>query len=335
MNLSKIWPTRFHAASAWLGKDESWLSSSISEDGLMTMLDIRWDRLINRPGFIDHKSEIKAFFGVDKISHVHIAIVDAICASISGGLKIFSPTAEQFEAMQNVELNITMSEYRQPYPAMFVKIPQSCREVLAKGCGLAIGDCPEVVLCRHRTGEVSQMVLVHFFRESGNPVEMVHFLSDRIKEVSIEHGLLRRIRSAGEDPKQYQFTEASGRAVINLMMMLTYYGSRLGEPLCKREYDYHRRDPKVAHLKHGDFRAVEMVQDIVVRAESRQTCRGEPTGEIKAPHWRRGHWRRQRCGVGNQDTRTIFIKPILIHEDWIVGDLSDSRSEYRVKESSR
>jgi len=39
-----------------------------------------------------------------------------------------------------------------------------------------------------------------------------------------------------------------------------------------------------------------------------------------APHWRRGHFRMQACGLRNLDRKLIFVAPVLIHADRLAGD---------------
>jgi len=39
------------------------------------------------------------------------------------------------------------------------------------------------------------------------------------------------------------------------------------------------------------------------------------------PHWRRGHFRMQPFGIGNQQRKLIFVAPVLIHADQLQGEL--------------
>jgi hypothetical protein len=40
---------------------------------------------------------------------------------------------------------------------------------------------------------------------------------------------------------------------------------------------------------------------------------------IRAPHWRRGHFRSQPCGPARSSRKLIFVAPILIHADRLGG----------------
>jgi hypothetical protein len=50
------------------------------------------------------------------------------------------------------------------------------------------------------------------------------------------------------------------------------------------------------------------------------------TGCSVAPHWRRGHFRMQRFGAGNQQRKLIFITPLLIHAEQLQGDVPAPKS---------
>lgn len=40
-----------------------------------------------------------------------------------------------------------------------------------------------------------------------------------------------------------------------------------------------------------------------------------------APHWRRGHFRMQACGVGKLERKLIFVAPMLIHASQLQADI--------------
>lgn len=44
-------------------------------------------------------------------------------------------------------------------------------------------------------------------------------------------------------------------------------------------------------------------------------------GGAIAPHWRRGHFRLQPYGAGNQQRKLIFVAPVLIHADQLQGEV--------------
>lgn len=50
------------------------------------------------------------------------------------------------------------------------------------------------------------------------------------------------------------------------------------------------------------------------------------TGAGVAPHWRRGHFRMQAHGAGNQQRKLIFVAPVLIHAEQLQGEVPAPRS---------
>jgi hypothetical protein len=49
-------------------------------------------------------------------------------------------------------------------------------------------------------------------------------------------------------------------------------------------------------------------------------------GSTVAPHWRRGHFQMQACGLGKLERKLIFIAPMLIHAAQLQGDIPAPKS---------
>jgi hypothetical protein len=47
--------------------------------------------------------------------------------------------------------------------------------------------------------------------------------------------------------------------------------------------------------------------------------RGEATGRVVAPHWRRGHYRMQACGPGLSQRRPIAVPAVLVNVHLFLG----------------
>jgi len=50
------------------------------------------------------------------------------------------------------------------------------------------------------------------------------------------------------------------------------------------------------------------------------------TGSSVAPHWRRGNFRMQPFGTGNQQRKLIFVAPALIHAEQLQGAVPAPKS---------
>lgn len=121
---------------------------------------------------------------------------------------------------------------------------------------------------------------------------------------------------------------------MNLCLLLTHYGHQVVGPLDPHDYNKHRTKKHLAHLKHNDYLAIHMKQNIVVRRPNPPTDNppGPGTGIELAPHWRCGHW---RCYPGNAARRAageqvplLFVRPCLVRSDRMVGDESETEVIY-------
>jgi hypothetical protein len=63
------------------------------------------------------------------------------------GPKLFRPTVEQCEAMCQVDIDIPVTEYRQPYPVIMYEYPLAfCQSMAAK---LGCARFPKIAVCNH------------------------------------------------------------------------------------------------------------------------------------------------------------------------------------------
>ncbi len=53
------------------------------------------------------------------------------------------------------------------------------------------------------------------------------------------------------------------------------------------------------------------------------------SGRIMPPHHRKGHYRRQRYGVGNNLTKRIRILPVFVNSHLFLGDMLDAKTTYK------
>ena len=136
-HFSEVVSTACHAALAWLGRQGQWFRVYQLPD-LRSIFKIDWKELAQRPGSEEHKDFLHTFSKVGHAQHESLitAWLDALAAGLANGPKLFVPTAEQFEAMQHVELHIPVADYRQPYPSVVIAIPPECRRDLAARAGV-------------------------------------------------------------------------------------------------------------------------------------------------------------------------------------------------------
>jgi hypothetical protein len=331
MDFAEVIPRELHPFLKWLGNlKEEWLDLRVDIER-RTMTTPRREWIAAQPGAERFHRELNHILN-NKESLV-LSTVDALARCIATGPKIFYPTAEQYDSMQHVDLRIPIADYRQPYPALIVKIPSESRARLAVESGVELSTCPTWLLIHQRktSEDRNWMFIMHPFQEK-HRVEVTHAFQDRPEFATMEDAILTRIAKEGDKPEQSEFAERSSRAALNLMLMLVHYGHKDGGPLHPEQHAKHRKRKDLAHLSHGDFTTVQMIQDVVIRkVQPRADHEPIPSGREMPPHWRRGHWRSQRHGPGNTLTKTIFVNPVLVRGDRAVGELAETVATYHVR----
>lgn len=262
------------------------------------------------------------------------AIVEIYAALAVDGAKLFAPTEEQFEAMEQVEIHIPIGQYRQPYPALAVKIPLGCRARLAAAAGLAVADAPFWVVVRHRRGiDPQDVVLIHL----GTPrLGDIFYVFRENSQISTVEAAISR--DAGDDGSLdrdvsdalHKFGHLATRAAMNLAIMLTRIPTRLeGPPPAK---NYKERRAREVHGGHS-FRIIPDQEIRVRTGEYRPpVAHGEAGGSVR-PHWRKGHWR-AHPGHGEARARgeqvpLTFIAPCLVRAALTAPGAAAGTATYR------
>ena len=74
-------------------------------------------------------------------------------------------------------------------------------------------------------------------------------------------------------------------------------------------------------------RSASLYNGILVGPEALPSNTSESAaGNGIAPHWRRGHFRMQPFGMGNQQRKLIFVAPVLVHAERLQGDVPAPKS---------
>jgi hypothetical protein len=338
MDFSLFFPYELHKEIAKFGKVD-WLSVSPGENNDYR-IDADWHPLAAL-GTTQRSLSLLASHcknnQMDFDGATLLLTVRACGVALAQGPKIFYPTAEQWESMEEVELHLPMKDYRQPYPAMVVAIPEPCRQRLSEENDLPLAQCPRCVLL-HQDKQGYVFVTMKLGTHCAVP-EMSYFFVTNFETSryeDFEEVLVLRQKQSRLGPlateAEHGFCNPAARAALNLLLMLTYFGHWSLGPSNPIAHKKHRKNPKLAKYALGDFETIGMKQDIVLRKEIVHKGEpGEPTGTHVRPHWRRGHWRQQRHGAGLALTKLLFISPVLVRADRAVGDMSQSEAVYRGK----
>ena len=120
--------------------------------------------------------------------------------------------------------------------------------------------------------------------------------------------------------------------VVRVFLYMALKQARMTE---HREYDEAlRRAAGLGERKRAKLlqRSASLYNGIIVGPEALPpNAQGGATGGGVAPRWRRGHFRMQPCGAGNQQRKLIFVAPVLVHADQLQGEMPAPRS-YQVGE---
>lgn len=259
---------------------------------------------------------------------------------LKDGPKVFRPTAEQAEALEQVEVGVPMEAYRQPFPCMAVEFPADwrSRRAVPDGDGSVTHE-PFAVLLAHESAEQAIVVTVLF--TSG------HAISEVLRGDSVEDALQEAERAGATGDRSMSAAEnrlstRAIRAALNALLLLTHYGSKQQEP--DNPSHARRLQARLDKAKRGkgkgdvlaasrDLRLLPVVygfsQQVTLhdRQEAHQG-EGAPTGKTVKPHWRRGHWRNARVGAGRAATKLTFVRPCLIHAERVAGPLSSTSTTY-------
>ncbi len=348
-NAEDIVPRELHQQLVWLGSaPESWITPQPAgrpagdarprTELLFNPRVLYGHRGSDRPENARIVTTVRRAIAENRL--ITVCYLDAAARFLADGPKRFHPSVEQWEAMEKVELTIPVSSFASPYPAMAVRIPNEARVRLAKRFGLPLDTFPLSVLVRHRRVEGRGYI---FVMSRWGIEENFHVIQDQPGNETIEHGLTRKVdddawdeisETLAQDTATADCSQVLGRAALNLCLMLTSYGCRLGGPEMPHEYEKHRRKKHLEHLKHADYLTIHMTQNIVVRLTDRgaQGPVGEGTGVEVKPHWRKGHWRaypgQAARRAAGENLPLVLVRPCLVRRDRAAGDLSESSADY-------
>ena len=231
---------------------------------------------------------------------------------LADGPKMFRPTPEQIAALENIDVNIPLTNYSQPYPALWVEVP------IEPFLG---------VLCYNEPGEI--LVCSLMSRDHLNDINTTIGTLDGLIEDSLE--------TFDPDCQDTAATAARClRVACNSCLALSNWGHHL-ELLLPKEVE---RDRRLAgeNSKRGQrarkrlqlaVKVARFDQEVKIhrtgRAESQP---GGPTGHSMPTHWRRGHWAMQAHGPQHSLRKRILRPPVMVRADLFVGDPSETVTTY-------
>lgn len=345
MDLTSLIPANLHAPLAWLGKRANTFTSHPSEvvNGV-PHTQIEWEPSKLQPDGTPEGNTaleiMRILYREKKILEIYQLV--ATGELIANGPKLFRPTEEQFDSMIQVQLHLKPSEVKLPYPAFVIEVPPGVRRSLAQQFNLTPNHIPQGVFLHQKNNPPSHTTLIvvklpslhaeeAFIFSEGSPFQDIEdVLSRRV----IDNRVVKREEVAEEEWNCKLMAATLSRASLNLAIMLTHFGHNLGGPIDPVAYKKHRKNKNLQHMRHRDFLAIEMKQNIVVRQTKQPTLNPEGPGtgiEVK-PHWRKGHWRaypgQAALRASGQQVPLLFVRPCLVRADRVQGDIAQSEVNY-------
>jgi hypothetical protein len=310
--MSEILPLAAHPLVRWLGGLGRWLVvEPAGVDGRgRPMASVRADwGLIGRASGADQFVSQLAFVrgaAADPDKANSLQFIEAAGRLLADGPKLFAPTIDQFEAMAGVDCRLSIADVKLPFPALVVRVPEAWRARRAAAPDAAGGHVPRYAVVRSALSPSGVPGLVVAVMFPG--YERVYAMHDQPGNPDVETVLRRFVGTAPDAQDAVRAANTTlafevARAAVNLSILLTHAGAVLGPEPDRRG----RRSPKAARFVAGEFQAVSLPAEVVVRFNSTYAPRRDaPEGDnTDGPHhlrWRRGHWR-SRPGEGGQAGR--------------------------------
>lgn len=254
---------------------------------------------------------------------VDILELGALSRCLAGGPKLLTLDADICEALRDIEVRVSLDDYRQPYDNMIVKLDAGWAErVAAQAPGAAA--LPVLLLDhdRHNGILTTMAVPAHGRRVGGDSVtlcvmaEAGHVIEDTIDRPTIVDG---------PDDRYGGASRTFERIAINAAMLATYAGVKGAGWLDPQGHARHerlaRRGARGRKLLVGDVAKMVFDQqvklDFVVRVRDRPD-RGDGTHRSPYPHNRKRHWCMQPHGPGHKLRKLILRRGSFVRLDAFV-----------------
>lgn len=223
------------------------------------------------------------------------------------GPKIFRPTKEQCTALEQVSVNLHLGDYRQPYPAILIDLPDSSYEPF------------HAVLCHHSRSDNGDMITVILLsRDHENDI------TTTVADYQNEHIEQSLVRFDADCSELATTASQALRVATNCCLAMTNFGT-------VKDYLYPKEVQNDLRLaKEDSERGVKAgiraaLQPQLVRFEKEVVlCHhegghlptgAEETGREISCHWRRGHWHTVLCGKGKANRKLVYYAPVLVRAD--------------------
>jgi hypothetical protein len=256
-----------------------------------------------------------------------------------------TPALETLLLNSDMDLELPMKMVAPPYPAQYLKFgPEAARHLKVPD-----SDLPDRlfdgVFCfftppssRYGDGIEWTLELIFISQRQDCFSGQVALLGETERDDKPLGEWLNRVLDTAKGRSVETFYKPMYAAVSYVVKVFLYMALRQARSVEHREYDEAMR--RIAGL--GVKKRARLLQRVeslyngirVGPDESAQETAVHGSGGTVAPHWRRGHFRMQACGVGRLERKLIFVAPMLIHAAQLQGDIPRPKA-YRAGDSAK
>jgi hypothetical protein len=279
-----------------------------------------------------HKSHCFASRCIGGVTHrtVEGKIIAENCRWYHDGPKTIEINNHQFDALKQFDLKISSDMFRAPYPVFRLKLPSN----VMKRARNELGEFElfDFVICSY-DDSIFKMYMpgvkdsIYYFEVLEKDRSLEDILMEDIDRITPTVFSTRKVdRPVVGKGIIDNFTRDLLRAVWNLSLLMTngYTKHTVRKKQLKSDTPY----PRECDVEE----ILSFEQSVCTIGRMKQSDGHDEMpvdGNAKRPHWRRGHWRQQRCGPGGRDRRPIFIDDIFVRSDLFSGETSDTSAKYK------
>lgn len=269
------------------------------------------------------------------------------CYEEFGGTIVEPTPALSRQLMQSdIARDLPHCMFRLPFKAQYVPFSPELQTQLSTTrdwLGAYVFELPVPVTMTERSGRFLEFHIVETRVSQGLPVVSMSCLGLHISPELENQPLMARIltkpamdvrdqrdseapSSQGEPSDKKLVTEfqiESGPVIDYLFKLFLYMGMRdsVRQDITQQAAALADAQAQSRHKRAKAFRHALRKYDRIIVGPSSALSPPAPvsTGTHKTMHWRRGHFRHQRCGTGFSESKVIFIEPTLIRQDLLTG----------------
>lgn len=252
------------------------------------------------------------------------------------GPKIFRPKNELIEALEDIDVNVALKEWAQPFDTMVVEFPEEFSRRLVADCPQAGTFFPEVpsLGVLPETHQVDYVIVHHepklSFMILGIQMSsgqfMVRIMTKKDEDLTLQElvELTSRNNLSGSIPSSEEETKVVNRAcyaALNATQYLMEFG-------CKSHSSNPKQEARFKHflkVAYRDKKGQQKIQEAKANLKSlpyyltpektvdlyedrTDSSRDTKTGRVLPPHVRRGHYQNYWIGVGEDKKKVRKIK---------------------------